>query len=818
MNRVEQSGLAAELDAFAHDPSHRPISDLDFTRVLSDLGLKAEQPNFWAGQGSSLVVVDRRRSPGEVDDIIRQCEGANPRWLAILSSKAVKLHPLSQPRATAERPRALTFIRFDRINPDVSLISSLLGDEWAIAQKKAAIAQGLAEKAFLASIHDAICSRWADLDWDTVRRAVDSSLLTGFKAWHANALGIGERPASVADCQLEGVPWNFLSPTLISRIHEQLVEPSFVLNGASRKQSGAYFTPPHVVDHVAATALAGAVETATNPRSLRIIDPSMGSGAFLISAAQTVAREVSSRSTRSAQWRELGVLRMVIENSIYGVDSDPITVDLARNLLTALVHEPGRADVLPSGVRQGDSLQPHEVWEKRFPEVFDRPRPGFDAVIGNPPWEELTVEQDSFWAKKIPAYRRLTPGERSDAEESIKRKRPDLARELEDLRSTAATRREALITSGFPVSRGDSDLYKAFSQLFLQLKRTGGSIGIVLPRSAMTSLGSAGWRKDLFEGSSVTTEFCRNDGGWMFPDVNHGYEVVLISAHDSPTADQAPLKIRAGIRSKAALQSRRSPLSVDADRLFNGDGTMCVPPLKTARDRDLYLLLSAVQQLGDSSRTDFRVRLIRELDATNDKDLFRPRGLPVYNHRNIGHASKEHAHSPFAYVDKHEAEQRLLSKRRSSSARTESPWFGLDPSYLDDPATLEYLSDRLAFRDVVHASNPRKLWASVVPAGVMLTNKAPYFYLQHGHPLALRYLMGVLASDVADWWVAHRMVLSLNFFILNSLPVPHFDHTDPLCLTLVNSPGSQRAEASLLRLLERDCERNRPFRANTLAA
>jgi hypothetical protein len=35
-----------------------------------------------------------------------------------------------------------------------------------------------------------------------------------------------------------------------------------------------------------------------------------------------------------------------------------------------------------------------------FPEVFLRERAGFDVVIGNPPWEELTLERDRFWKRR----------------------------------------------------------------------------------------------------------------------------------------------------------------------------------------------------------------------------------------------------------------------------------------------------------------------------------------------------------------------------------------------------------------------------------
>ncbi|MBM3320861.1 MAG: hypothetical protein FJY73_09325, partial [Candidatus Eisenbacteria bacterium] len=42
-----------------------------------------------------------------------------------------------------------------------------------------------------------------------------------------------------------------------------------------------------------------------------------------------------------------------------------------------------------------------------FPEVFLRERPGFDAIVGNPPWEKPRLEEHAFWARHAPGLRSL---------------------------------------------------------------------------------------------------------------------------------------------------------------------------------------------------------------------------------------------------------------------------------------------------------------------------------------------------------------------------------------------------------------------------
>ena len=45
-----------------------------------------------------------------------------------------------------------------------------------------------------------------------------------------------------------------------------------------------------------------------------------------------------------------------------------------------------------------------------FPEVFLRERPGFDVLLGNPPWQEATGEERTFWTRHFPGLRSLSQG------------------------------------------------------------------------------------------------------------------------------------------------------------------------------------------------------------------------------------------------------------------------------------------------------------------------------------------------------------------------------------------------------------------------
>jgi len=74
----------------------------------------------------------------------------------------------------------------------------------------------------------------------------------------------------------------------------------------------------------------------------------------------------------------------------------------------------------------------------------------------------------------------------------------------------------------------------------------------------------------------------------------------------------------------------------------------------------------------------------------------------------------------------------------------------------------------------VHATNPRKVWAALVPARTVLTNKAPYLVFLEGDTQTQAYLLAMLGSSIVDWFGHLRVVLNLNFFIFYAIPVPHF--------------------------------------------
>src|SRR5690606_23251179 len=93
---------------------------------------------------------------------------------------------------------------------------------------------------------------------------------------------------------------------------------------------------------------------------LKIIDPACGSGHFLLAAARRIAAELARIEAGSDTPDELArqhALREVVQHCIYGVDRNPLAVELCRTALWIETVEPGKPlTFLDPHIRCGDSL------------------------------------------------------------------------------------------------------------------------------------------------------------------------------------------------------------------------------------------------------------------------------------------------------------------------------------------------------------------------------------------------------------------------------------------------------------------------------
>lgn len=145
---------------------------------------------------------------------------------------------------------------------------------------------------------------------------------------------------------------------------------------ASRDILGVVYTPRDVAEPMVRLALAPLVDREV--LSLRVCDPAIGEGAFLVEIVRVLAERLGGRDAR----------RRVAERCIFGVDIDPRAVAAARAAIEDFVGGP--VPVLAEHLRVADAL------------ACDWPEP-FDAVVANPPYvrQELLANKAQLRAYEV---------------------------------------------------------------------------------------------------------------------------------------------------------------------------------------------------------------------------------------------------------------------------------------------------------------------------------------------------------------------------------------------------------------------------------
>ncbi len=160
--------------------------------------------------------------------------------------------------------------------------------------------------------------------------------------------------------QVEARPWTF------AFIGD---ETDTGVKGNERKLSGSYYTPDSLVQELLRSALDPVIEhtikdNPTDPRGgllrLRVLDPACGSGHFLLGAARRLANAVARLDIETDLPDEATrrhALRAVVRRCIFGVDRNPLSVELCKTALWIEAIEPGKPlSFLDAHIKCGDSL------------------------------------------------------------------------------------------------------------------------------------------------------------------------------------------------------------------------------------------------------------------------------------------------------------------------------------------------------------------------------------------------------------------------------------------------------------------------------
>lgn len=418
-----------------------------------------------------------------------------------------------------------------------------------------------------------------------------------------------------------------------------------------------------------------------------------------------------------------------------------------------------------------------------FPEVFERDRPGFDCILGNPPWDKVRFEEQQFWAVRSPGIASLGATAMAREVEKLRRQLP-LDAAMEEQEVARREQLQQLITVAFPWQgkgqHGHHDFAKVFLERALRLCRDEGSLGYVLPRAMLVLGGWRDLRRHLVEHAEVTAAQARNRGGWLFDDVHTQMTIVLVTRRGRPN-EPGEVFDWPSVSSPALLRSlsKESAVRLSGGALSKLTDSTVIPWFSSEGDEKVFDRLRAsahrvggpggwISGRADASRWDFS-------GSGAHKRFASPREAPgawrVLMSRHV---------DQYRIADE-DAFQRFVSRPNTLAD------LGIGVVQESGLALLSADHPTLVYRYASSRDNSRTLIATALPSSGYLYSKgyASGIVTLDAEPREVLALLAVLNSITGDWWARRFVDRHVTKQIIENLPLPDWS-------------GAEREEAASL--------------------
>ncbi|WP_058616182.1 Eco57I restriction-modification methylase domain-containing protein [Tepidimonas taiwanensis] len=444
-------------------------------------------------------------------------------------------------------------------------------------------------------------------------------------------------------------------------------------------------------------------------------------------------------------------------------------------------------------------------WEVAFPTVWKEGVGGFDAVIGNPPWDRIKLQEVEWFAERRPEIaRQARAADRKRLIAQEKARNSPLWREYVAARDAAETAAHVARECGdYPLlSGGDVNLYSLFVERAQSLIKPDGIVGLLTPSGIAADKGASAFFRTLTEATEDGARLAalydfenrHNPGGSYFADVDSRFKFCAL-VFGGPRRRFAQSRCAFYLHDVAELADPNRVLALNAAnfRLVNPN-TGAAPIFRTARDADLTMRLYRVHPVlvrreGDTEHRAWPVKYVRMFDMTNDSDKFLTRAelekagwrpaplnrwerdgevaLPLYEGKMVqmyDHRAADVVVNPYN-LHRAAQPQAIPDAEKRQPDRYPEPQFWVRRAAV----TAFGLPDTvLAFKDVTAPTNARTMIAALLPASA-LGNTLPALVM----PVDDAALLVANLNSIVFDFLARQKVQGqhLNWYILEQLPV-----------------------------------------------
>lgn len=447
-------------------------------------------------------------------------------------------------------------------------------------------------------------------------------------------------------------------------------------------------------------------------------------------------------------------------------------------------------------------------WEVAFPGVWKnlvegRPRGGFDAIIGNPPWDRMKLQEVEWFADRRPEIALLSrASDRKRAIAALQKVNDPLWSQYVDAAERAETAvRVARECGDYPLlATGDINLYSLFVERASALCKPEGIVGLLTPSGIASDKSASRFFRAISTGGHLACLFDFENKKVFFPDVDSRFKFCVLVFSRKRIYEKARCAFFLHDVSELEDPNRQFEFS-SSDFSAVNPNTGTAPIFRSRRDADITAnIYSRIPVLVDRRENPpqqvWPVRYATMFHMTNDSGLFKrrieledegfypvsgnrfQRGKEVYLPLYVGRMIRNYDHRAAGVTENEENVHNPALSAVTDDEKKQDPGFLPDPQYWV-PAADERLSGlpewNVAFRDIARTTDARTMISAVIPspaAGNKLPLLLPQEKAKGDYAQWAPLVLANLNAMVFDY-VARQKVQStnINLFILEQLPM-----------------------------------------------
>lgn len=446
-------------------------------------------------------------------------------------------------------------------------------------------------------------------------------------------------------------------------------------------------------------------------------------------------------------------------------------------------------------------------WQVAFPGIWtgweaDELTGGFDAVVGNPPWDKIKLQQvEWFAARKREIALAQKASDRKRMIDALVEDEDPLAADFEKASQRAeSSARMARGGGDYPLlSGGDINLYSLFVERAMKLVKPNGIVGLLTPSGIASDKTASTFFKGIATEGRLKALYDFENRKIFFPAVHASFKFCVFVASRTPTPE--PARCAFYLHAVESIQDPERCFEItaaDFSRVNPNTGT--APIFRSRRDADLTTAIYSrlpvlVDRSGGEAVMAWPVRYMTMFHMTNDSGLFRTRPeleeregafhvggnlfrsaegdwVPLYVGRMIHIYDHRAASVRVNDANLHNAalSGAITTEEKADPSFVPTPQFWVPASAVNLPQGTNWT---IAFRDIARATDARTMICAAAPP-VGFGNKAPLilFFDPQVAANSGAHLLANLNSTVFDF-VARSKVHSTNFnwYIAEQLPV-----------------------------------------------